>query len=122
MATMTGSKSVDMKNIDNVENGRGAGAGTSVGRAVLSEQRLESRHHKWARGGGMESSVDEDPVVEGDAAATAPKNVARRAARKANPMAATGAPEITPGLSSSETPVLELEAELPEQKNRALTA
>jgi len=119
---MTGSKSVDMMDIDNDENGRGAGARTAVGREVLSEQRREFRHHERARGGCVESSVDEDPVAESDAAATAPKNVARRATCKANPMAATGAPEITPGLSSSDFPVLELEEELLEQKNWALRA
>ena len=122
MVAMTGAKLVDMKDIEDVDNSRGAGARTSVGCGVLSQQRRESRLRTRARGGGVESAVDEDSVADGDAATAAPKKVARRATRKTKPKAATGAPAPTSGLSSSEIRVLELEKELLEQNNRALTA
>ena len=99
MVAMTGAKLVDMKDIEDVDNSRGAGARTSVGCGVLSQQRRESRLRTRARGGGVESAVDEDSVADGDAATAAPKKVARRATRKTKPKAATGAPAPTPGLS-----------------------
>jgi len=63
---MTGEKFVYMKDIDDVDNCRDAGARTSVGRGVQSKLHREYRRKQWARGGGMESAVNEYPVADGD--------------------------------------------------------
>jgi len=62
---MTGETFVYMRDIDDVDNCCDAGARTSVGRGVLPKLHRRYRRKQWARGGGMESAVNEYPVVDG---------------------------------------------------------
>jgi len=122
MVAITGAKYVDMKDIDDICSGRGAGPRTSSERGVLSEQSRESRLRKrtcdgttCAAEGGAGASDDRLP-------AEAPKKLARRTARRTKNKAVAAASAPDQAFNTSERRVLQLEMELLEHKNGALTA
>jgi len=108
MGAMTGAKYVDMKDVEDICSGRGAGPRTSVERGVLSGQRREARLRKRT-GDGTTSPVEGGAGASDEGLpAEAPKNLARRAARRTTneAVAALSAPDQA--LNTFERRVLQL--------------